>query len=72
MDNVCEGNAVGEPSGSPFFFPKGAFTHHLLRRRWYPSRWSGTCALRGEFASCGKRQAAACIKAYGRSAIMRR
>ena len=28
-----------------FFFPKGALTHHLQSRRWYPSRWSGSCAL---------------------------
>lgn len=27
------------------FFPKGALTHHLQSRRWYPSRWSGSCAL---------------------------
>lgn len=31
------------------FFPKGALTHHLRSRRWYPSLWSGSCALRGGF-----------------------
>lgn len=31
-------------------------------RRWYPSLRSGTCALRGNCASCGKRQAAACVR----------
>ena len=30
--------------GRFFFFPKGALTHHLQSRRWYPSRWSGSCA----------------------------
>ena len=25
---------------------KGALTHHLQSRRWYPSRWSGSCTLR--------------------------
>lgn len=28
----------------PFFSRKGALTHHLQSRRWYPSRWSGSCA----------------------------
>lgn len=27
------------------FIPKGALTHHWLCQRWYPSRWSGACAL---------------------------
>lgn len=34
----------GQP-GCFSFFPKGALTHHLQSRRWYPSRWSGSCAL---------------------------
>lgn len=42
--------------------PKGALTHHSLRERWYPSLRSGTCALRGGYTSCGKRQAAACAR----------
>ena len=35
----------GKPGASLFFIPKGALTHHLQSRRWYPSRWSGSCAL---------------------------
>ena len=35
----------GPAIGRFFFFPKGALTHHLQSRRWYPSRWSGSCAL---------------------------
>ena len=27
------------------FSRRGALTHHLQSRRWYPSRWSGSCAL---------------------------
>ena len=26
------------------FSRRGALTHHLQSRRWYPSRWSGSCA----------------------------
>ena len=29
----------------PFLSRKGALTHHLQSRRWYPSHWSGSCAL---------------------------
>ena len=36
-------------------FPKGALTHHLQNRRWYPSLWSGSCALRGGYGFCGSR-----------------
>lgn len=52
------------PDNGPFpLLPrKGALTHHSLRERWYPSLWAGTCALRGVCASCGKRQAAACVR----------
>lgn len=35
-------------SGKPgrfSFSPKGALTHHLQNRRWYPSLRSGSCAL---------------------------
>ena len=35
----------GKPGAFLFFIPKGALTHHLQSRRWYPSRWSGSCAL---------------------------
>lgn len=28
------------------FSRRGALTHHLQSRRWYPSRWSGSCTLR--------------------------
>ena len=41
---------------APSFSRKGALTHHPLRGQWYPSLRSGTCALRGGYASCGKRQ----------------
>ena len=34
----------GEP-GCFSFFRKGALPHHLQSRRWYPARWSGSCAL---------------------------
>ena len=27
------------------FSRRGALTHHLRSRRWYPFRWSGSCAL---------------------------
>lgn len=32
-------------TGAFLFFPKGALTHHLQSRRWYPSLRSGSCAL---------------------------
>ena len=35
-DDFYERPAIGRF----FFFPKGALTHHLQSRRWYPSRWS--------------------------------
>ena len=41
-DDFYERPAIGRF----FFFPKGALTHHLQSRRWYPSRWSGSCTLR--------------------------
>ena len=51
----CNARASGDRSLS--FFPvKGALTHHLRSRRWYPSLWSGSCALRGECGSCGSLQ----------------
>ena len=28
-----------------FLYRKGALTHHLQSGRWYPSRWSSSCAL---------------------------
>ena len=40
-DDFYERPAIGRF----FFFPKDALTHHLQSRRWYPSRWSGSCAL---------------------------
>ena len=35
----------GKPGAFLFFIPKGALTHHLQNRRWYPSLRSGSCAL---------------------------
>ena len=40
------GEVSGKPGAFLFFIPKGALTHHLLKQA-VPSRWSGTCALRG-------------------------
>ena len=45
-----------ETGASFFFIPKGALTHHLRSRRWYPSLRSGSCALRGGCGSCGSLQ----------------
>lgn len=51
MGSIQGSSMIWERSGKPgrfFFFPKGpkgALTHHLQSRRWYPSRWSGSCAL---------------------------
>ena len=51
----CNARASGDRSLS--FFPvKGALTHHLRSRRWYPSLRSGSCALRGRCGSCGSLQ----------------
>lgn len=51
----CNARASGDRSLS--FFPvKGALTHHLQSRRWYPSLRSGSCALRGGCGSCGSLQ----------------
>ena len=47
MGSIQGSSMIWERSGKPgrfFFFPKGALTHHLQSRRWYPSRWSGSCA----------------------------
>ena len=44
----------GQP-GRFSFIPKGALTHHLRSRRWYPS-FVGSCALRGGCGSCGSLQ----------------
>ena len=45
QDTIENGWEVsGKPGAFPFFIPKGALTHHLQSRRWYPSRWSGSCA----------------------------
>ena len=32
---------LGKPESPSFFIPKGALTHHLRSRRWYPSLRSG-------------------------------
>ena len=32
---------LGKPERPSFFIPKGALTHHLRSRRWYPSLQSG-------------------------------
>ena len=48
--------ALRETGASSFFPVKGALTHHLRSRRWYPSRWSGSCALRGGCGFCGSLQ----------------
>ncbi len=47
--------AFRETGTSFFFIPKGALTHHLRSRRWYPS-FVGPCALRGGCGSCGSLQ----------------
>ena len=47
--------ALRETGVLPFFIPKGALTHHLRSRRWYPS-FVGPCALRGGCGSCGSLQ----------------
>ncbi len=47
---------LGKPERPSFFIPKGALTHHLRSRRWYPSLRSGSCALRGGCGSCGSLQ----------------
>ena len=39
-DDFYERPAIGRF----FFFPKGAFIHHLQSRRWYLSRWLESCA----------------------------
>lgn len=70
MTKHCRWKPVGKKtefsmksrSLSPCYYTKGALTHHPLRGRWYPSLRSGTCALRGNCASCGKRQAAAFVR----------
>ena len=50
----CNARASGNRSLS--FFPvKGALTHHLRSRRWYPS-FVGHGALRGGCGSCGSLQ----------------
>lgn len=48
--------AFRETGASFFFVPKGALTHHLRSRRWYPSLRSSSCALRGGCGSCGSLQ----------------
>lgn len=54
-DDFYERPAIGRF----FFFPKGALTHHLRSRRWYPFRWSGSCALHelsiGHFSREGRK-----------------
>jgi len=40
-----ETRGVRETERPVSFIPKGALTHHLQSRRWYPSRWLGSCAL---------------------------
>ena len=50
----CNARASGDRSLS--FFPvKGALTHHLRSRRWYPS-FVGPCALRGGCGCCDSLQ----------------
>ena len=47
MGSIQDSSMMMERSGKPgrfSFSPKGALTHHLQSRRWYPSRWSGSCA----------------------------
>lgn len=49
MGSIQDSSMMMERSGKPgrfSFSPKGALTHHLQSRRWYPSRWSGSCTLR--------------------------
>ena len=48
--------AFRETGASFFFIPKGALTHHLRRRRWYPSIRSGRALCEADCALCGERQ----------------
>ena len=48
--------AFRETGASFFFIPKGALTHHLRSRRWYPSLWSGRALCEADRALCGERQ----------------
>lgn len=47
MRNCTNLRGAFRETGASFSFlsRKGALTHHLRSRRWYPSRWSGSCAL---------------------------
>ena len=40
LKSACDRGRSGKPE-RPFFIPKGALTHHLQSRRWYPSLQSG-------------------------------
>ena len=48
--------AFRETGASFFFIPKGALTHHLRSRRWYPSLRSGRALCEADCALCGERQ----------------
>ena len=48
--------AFRETGASFFFIPKGALTHHLRSRQWYPSRWSGRALCEADCALFGERQ----------------
>ena len=48
--------AFRETGASFFFIPKGALTHHLRSRRWYPSLRSGRALCEADRALCGERQ----------------
>ena len=48
--------AFRETGASFFFVPKGALTHHLRSRRWYPSLRSGRALCEADRALCGERQ----------------
>ncbi len=43
-------------TGALLFFPEGrTYSPPAEGGRWYPSRWSGSCALRGGCGCCGSR-----------------
>ena len=45
--------AFRETGASFFFIPKGALTHHLRSRRWYPSLRSGRALCEADAAPAG-------------------
>ena len=73
-DDNCDG--AFRETGASFFFPdKGALTHHLRSRRWYPSLRSGRALCEADRALCGEHQTmplctpAAIVCAAGRRSL---